>query len=107
MWHHERIVGDMSEKKDIHQCLSGIVYNGEFNFTETVKVVKGEQYRLWLSEHQQAGKLPSHDRVCMPRQVETEHKICTVPEVLNIMNNAIACGHGSLHIKIKSEPKKQ
>ena len=37
-------------KKDIRNCLFGIVFNGNFKFTETLKEGKGEEYREWLHE---------------------------------------------------------
>ena len=37
-------------KRDIRNCLFGIVSNGNFKFTETVKEGKGEEYKEWLHE---------------------------------------------------------
>ena len=72
-------------KKDIRQCLFGIVYNGEFQFTETVKHGKGKQYHVWLQERFEQGKLPSH-RPEVKQELALDEKLCSVPEALSVVN---------------------
>ena len=87
-------------KKDIRQCLFGIVYNGEFQFTETVKHGKGEQYHVWLQEHFEQGKLPSHHPE-VKQELALDEKLCSVPEALSVVNNSVFCKHA--HSRIKTE----
>ena len=93
-------------KKDIRNCLFGIIFNGSFQFMETVKIGKLEQYTHWLDEHFKAGKLPSHEHLSIPAEIKSEAKLCSVPKVLSIVNNSVLCGHGHLGIKteLKQEP---
>ena len=91
-------------EKNIKQCVFGIVYNGEFKFTETVKQGLGEQYQNWLQERQTAGKLPSHDKTVFTEMV-LKAELSSIPQVLNIVNNAVMCGHGFTHLPKEELPE--
>ena len=88
-------------EKDIRQCLFGIIYNGEFQFSETVKLRKLEQYRTWLAQRFEEGKLPLH-REQVKEEIALAGKLCTVPEALSVVNNTVLCKHAT-HTLLKEE----
>ena len=49
--------------------------------------------------------MPSHAHTYLPSETKAEAKLCSVPEVLSIINNAVLCGHG--HVGLKNEIKEE
>ena len=76
-----------------HGCLFGVVFNGNFKFTETVKVGRGNQYRAWLTDRTEKGKMPSHAKTSLPAEIKIEGTLCSLPDALDIVNNNVICGH--------------
>ena len=44
--------------------------------------------------------------MCLPGETKSEANLCSVPEILSIVNNAVLCGHGhvGMRTEIKDEP---
>ena len=77
-----------------NNCLFGVVYHGNFTFSETVGLGRGDAYREFLEKRRKDGKLPSHNRNCMPGSVKMESTVETLSDALNIVNNNVICKHG-------------
>ena len=78
--------------KSIKDCLFGVAYNGNFDFTETVKLGKGEDYNRWLDQQHKIRKMSSHDLMDVLPEFKFESKDMTVQEALTYINNAV-CKH--------------
>ena len=71
--------------------LFGVVFNGNFKLTETIKAGCGEEYRQWLEDRAKKGKMPSHAKPCMPGQIKMEGFLCSLSDALGIVNNNVLC----------------
>ena len=80
--------------KSIKDCIFGVVYNGHFKFTETVKKGMEQNYQRWIDQQQQLGRMPSHDLNEKPSESEVETKFTTVQQALQLVNNLVMCQHG-------------
>ena len=76
-----------------NDCLFGIVFNGNFKFTKTVKVGRGNEYLAWLADRTEKGKMPSHANTSLPPEIKIEGTLCSLPDALGIVNNNIICSH--------------
>ena len=83
-----------SRERHIKNCLFGVLYRGNFEFTEVIREGSNDDYTRWLEMRQEQGKLPSHNRTAFPDEVKTEHKVFTVQEALAAVNNVCICPHG-------------
>ena len=97
-------------------CIFGVVYHGHFNFTETVKKGKGEEYQRWLDQQQQVGRMPSHNvKEEAEAEAQLETKFTTVQQALTFVNSSVVCQHGDkvsmckpcLVQRVKREPTVQ
>ena len=57
-------------------------------------VGRADDYRAFLEQRRKDGKLPSHNRHCMPGTVKLENTLDSLSDALNIVNNNIICKHG-------------
>ena len=78
--------------KDAH---FGLVFNGGFNFMETVSCRNADAYWDWIETHAQEGRLPSHARNCLPDEIKVEAKLSMVSQALGIVHNMVMCKHGN------------
>ena len=88
-----RGVWSTSRQTKKNDCLFGVVFNGNFKFTETIKAGCGEEYRQWLEDRAKKGKMPSHAKPCMPGQIKMEGSLCSLSDALGIVNNNVLCKH--------------
>ena len=70
--------------KKFESCLFGLVFHGDFEFSETVAVGKGDNYRTWIEDRASRGKMPSHERSFMPGQIKLEDKLEPDPQLLGL-----------------------
>ena len=61
-----------SRKKDLSKARFGIVLHGQLAFTETVCKGWSEKYLLWIQTRLSQGKMPSHNRTCVPGLLKSE-----------------------------------
>ena len=87
VWSTARVTKDQN-------CLFGVVYNSNFQFTETVGIGRGDSYRDWLEQRRKDGKLPSHDRSSLALSFKLESPLASLSDALNIVNNNVICKHG-------------
>ena len=73
----------------------GLVFNGGFNFMETVSCGNTDTYQDWIETHAQAGQLPSDTRNCLPDDIKVEAKLSMVSQALGIVHNMVMCKHGN------------
>ena len=55
-----------SKDRSLRKCRLGLIFNGNGQFTETVKVEQSDRYIEFLRRHEQSGELLSHQRTKMP-----------------------------------------
>ena len=55
-----------SKDRSLKKCRLGLIFNGNGQFTETVKAGHSAKYIEFLKRHQQSGELLSHQRTKMP-----------------------------------------
>ena len=88
-----RGVWSTSRQTKKNDCLFAVVFNGNFKFTETVKAGCGDEYREWLQDRANKGKMPSHAKPSMPGQMKVEGSLCSLSDALGIVNNNVLCKH--------------
>ena len=84
-----------SRKTKENDCIFSVVYHGNFSFSETVSQGNGDQYREWIAEHARQGRMPSHQRNCIPGAVKIKTNLEHLSDALNIVNNNVLCKHVS------------
>ena len=70
--------------KKFESCFFGLVFQGDFEFSETVAVGEGDNYHVWIEDRASKGKMPSHERSFMPGQIKLEDKLEPVPQLFGL-----------------------
>ena len=96
-----------SSSRPFKDACFGLVFNGGFNFTETVSCGNADAFRDWIETRAQEGRLPSHARNCLPDDIKVEANFSTVSQALGIVHNMVMCKHGNSLDCVTCEDKAQ